>query len=259
MKIFIIRDSQLTGARAEASIKAFAEVTCIDPRNLGLMMGKLGGMPYEYYASLSSPIKVEEAERGAIWEYKTGRLSEQDFYVRMKKAMSAPDLTQEQFTKCWNKMCECSKETIAMLQRLMSLQEKHAFGIHIIASSNQSHQKYIAEQLAANRVGLQRTYTRSYEMGTLDPVKLLEAARKTFAADDEIFDLRAEKGFLLEMIEKRLQKQQEIATMLFSQIPQNAQSAPVFKVVANYGTSQEAAVEQNNGAKDSTPKAVVTM
>jgi hypothetical protein len=224
MKIFIIRDSQLSGAQFGKSIEAFVKATGKKPEQLQIITKQEGGLPFEAYSAAD----LMEAANGAIWKYKTGVITtEAEFCAAMNTAMST-SLELEVFRACWNSMCVVSEETLAMLKKLAVLQKKDSFHVHVIASSNPMHQQFIAEQFIMAGVELDRSYTRSYEKGTLAPAELLLEARKSFKESDEVVDLRGEKGPLLEMVEKRMQFSDSVDALLFSQ----ASSSPQVTIAA---------------------------
>lgn len=234
MKIFIIRDSQLSGAQFGKAIESFVKETGKSPEQLQIITKQQGGLPFEAY---SAEERIE-ATKGAIWKYKTGVITtEAEFCAAMNTAMST-SLDLEVFRRCWNSMCVVSEATIAMLQKLVVLQEKHGFHIHVIASSNPMHQQYIAEQLTMIGVKLDRSYTRSYEKRILDPIELLSEARKTFKESDEIIDLRGEKGPLLAIVEKLMPGSENVEALLFSSL-----SSPFATVAAVVHGADEAPVE----------------
>lgn len=185
--VFLLRYSQLTQSNMMESVKAFVNRTGIDSKALQAAVHKEGGLELSLYKAE----EIEQISQGAIYLYKTGKISDVEFVERMNRTM-AIDLSMETFKECWNAMCTVQPETLAFLRQVESLQKKHGFGIHVMGNTNSMQVNYVNEQFTALGLELGITYTLSFVAGVLEP-----APPKTTDdgwTDVNIIDLRDTKS-----------------------------------------------------------------
>lgn len=162
--VYIFHYSQLTKSNILESIQAFATCTGIDPKEISAVAHEQGGSPLHVYTEK----EMQKVSQGAIYLFKTGKISETEFVSRMNKAIGI-DLSFEVFKECWNKMCLIKPDALNFLRQLEKLQQKYGFGIHVMSNSNTMHINYIYEQLEAAGIKLETSQTFSFEAGILDP------------------------------------------------------------------------------------------
>lgn len=189
--VYLLRYSQLTQSNMMESVKAFIKHTGIDPKTIQIAAHKQGGSPLSAYKQE----EMEQVSQGAIYLYKTGKVSDEEFVARMNHAMGI-DLSMDTFKECWNAMCTVQPETLELLHHIESLQKEHAFGIHVMGNTNSMQANYISEQFAAAGLKLGMSHTFSFEAGMLDPAppKTTDAGW----ADVNIIDLRDTADILAE-------------------------------------------------------------
>lgn len=189
--VYLLRYSQLTQSNMMEAVKAFIKHTGIDPKTIQIAAHKQGGSPLSAY----KPEEMAQVYQGAIYLYKTGKVSDEEFVARMNHAMGV-DLSMDTFKDCWNAMCTVQAETLEFLSQIESLQKEHGFGIHVMANTNSMHAKYVSEQFAAAGLELDLSYTFSFMAGVLDPAppKITDAGW----TDVNIIDLRDTADILTE-------------------------------------------------------------
>ena len=126
---------------------------------------------------IATMAKEEEKPNGVIDQYKTGKITTEEFRTEMNKlienAGGTPITNLETFDKCWNAMCIVEPEK---LTELYNLQQTHKFHIHIIGNTNELQHNYIQQEIQKAPIKPNISYTLSYERGTLDNNLLAENA-----------------------------------------------------------------------------------
>lgn len=195
--VYVLRSSQLTKSNIIESIQAFAACTGIDPSTIGAIAHEQGGSQPHVYTKE----EMQQVSQGAIYLFKTGKISETEFVSRMNKAIGT-DLSFEVFKECWNKMCLIKPEALDFLRQLEKLQQEYGFGIHVMSNSNTMHINYIYEQLAAAGVKLEISKTFSFEAEVLDPE--LPKTTDPKWSDSNLIDLRDTADILAEINKLRV-------------------------------------------------------
>lgn len=135
--------------------------------------------------AVSSIAINEEKSNGVIDQYKTGKITTEEFRNEIneliEKAGGKPITNIEIFNNAWNAMCKVEPEK---LTELFNLQQKHDFHIHIVGGTNELQHNYIQDEItkAPNKPDI--SYTLSYELGTLDNGKLKHYAENILKAQN---------------------------------------------------------------------------
>ena len=111
--------------------------------------------------------ELEQVKQGAIYLYKTGKLTDIEFATQMNKAFNT-NLSVETFKTCWEAMCTMDEQTLNSIRELEKLQNVHDFGIHVMGGTNKMHVDYIKNQLRDLKITLNFSHTFSFETGTLE-------------------------------------------------------------------------------------------
>ena len=157
--VLLVHAAQISASNMALSVAEFIKATGLDAGKVQQIAFLQGAMPLESYKAE----QLETIQRGAIYRYKIGFLSTEQFIAAMNAEFTAAggnELTSAEMTRCWNSMCTISAATIEQLTAIARLQATDKFAIHVIASSNQLHDEYIKQQLQA--VALELSYTNSF-------------------------------------------------------------------------------------------------
>ncbi|MEY4464182.1 MAG: hypothetical protein RLZZ81_1153 [Pseudomonadota bacterium] len=153
---------------------------------------ELAIIKFSEYSGLSIPdiatIAInEEKQNGVIDQYKTGKITTEEFRTEMneliEKAGGTPITNLETFDKCWNAMCKVEPEKLAELYNLQQPQ-KHNFHIHIVGGTNELQHSYIQQEIQKAPKQPNISYTLSYELGTLDEKKLKHYTESVLTAQN---------------------------------------------------------------------------
>ena len=192
--VYILRLSQLTQSEIKKSVTDFAVAAKIDPIIIQLAAHAEGGSPLNHYP----PQELKTVRQGAIYLFKTGLISEEEFIEKMNQAMEIA-LSKEVFTKCWNAMCIQTPDSLAFLRSVEELQRTRGFHLHIMSNTNSLHTNCIDQQLAANGIHLEMSHTYSFETHQLESEPPTAADPQW--ADFDIVDLRDTKTSLISILD----------------------------------------------------------
>ena len=173
---------------------AFASATGKSIDSLQKAAHAQGGSPFNYY----KPEELERLHQGAIYLFKTGLISEEEFIAKMNQAMDI-NLSAEEFKKCWNAMCTQTPDHLVFLRFVEALQKARGFHLHIMSNTNTLHTKYIDEQLAANGINIKMTHTYSFDTHQLESEPPTAADPQW--ANFDIVDLRDVKTSLMSIFD----------------------------------------------------------
>ena len=203
--LYLLRYSQLTQSNMQASIEAFVKKTDLNPNLIYQAARQEGGLPLNSY----TPEEINQISHGAIYLFKTGKITETEFVTRMNQTIGT-NLNFDTFKECWNAMFTIQPKTVEFLRKIENLQKENSFSIHVVGNTNSMHDNYINEQFRQENINLEMTHTYSFEEGKFDPEplkKLIDMLSEGF----NIIDLR-NTADLLEEFSKA--KQQQAATKL---------------------------------------------
>lgn len=220
-KVFMVTAGQVSKPNLMPAVIKFGKLSNLSPKVIQQIVVEEGGLSYNEYPFSHDHLKIslEQAQKGAIWQFKEGQIDPEKFKTRLNTAIQnkeGKEIPTKDLQETWNLMSNISSSTINELTQLESLLKENNSRLIVLGSTNVWHREYEKSQMAANGLSnFPATYICSFEEGinSLNPTVLENLVSSKIKETPEIdsnatvYDLRSQKGSLLELVKKQIENE----------------------------------------------------